>query len=177
MKGYQRSRKDVLNALKVEEKMGLTTYEAKKRLETFGKNELLKAKKDSLIKLFFKQFSDPMVVILIFASALSCAMKEWIDAFIILLVIVLNACIGFIQEYKAEKALEALEKLSSLKANVLRDGKFIQIDSNLLVPGDIVELTSGNYISADLRLLKTNNLKTISLSSLLLNLFRLFIYK
>lgn len=159
MKGYQRTRNEVLNALKVEENKGLSTYEAKRRLETFGMNELLKAKKDSLLKLFLKQFCDPMVIILIFASLLSCLMKEMIDAFIILFVIVLNACIGFVQEYKAEKALEALEKLSSLKANVLRDGKFIQIESNLLVPGDIVELSSGNYISADLRLLKSNNLK------------------
>ena len=159
MKGYQSKRSDVLKALKVSEEKGLSTYEALNRLQSFGKNELEEKKKDSVLFLFVRQFMDPMVLILIGASLLSLLMQEWMDTFIILFVIFLNAFVGCIQEYKAEKALEALKKLSSLKSKVKRDGKFQEIDSSLLVIGDLVEIKAGDYIPADMRILSANSLQ------------------
>lgn len=159
MKAYQLKRKEVLEKLKVSQTQGLSEYEAKKRLSSTGKNELEKKGKDSIFTLFLEQFQDPMVLILLVAGGVSFFLKEMIDACIILSVIVMNAIIGVIQEYKAEKAIEALEKLSSPKARVLRDGFIHTIDSNELVIGDIVELEAGNYIPADMRLLTCNSLK------------------
>lgn len=156
---YQLTRKEVLDKLKVNEEQGLSEYEAEKRLAAAGKNELIKKQSDGIIKIFFEQFKDPMVMILIAAGALSFFIKEVIDACIILSVIVVNTIIGVIQEYKAEKAIEALEHLSTPKARVIRDGFIQTIDSSQLVVGDIVELEAGNYIPADMRLLSADSLK------------------
>lgn len=156
---YQLSREQILDKLKVNEENGLSEYEAEKRLAAAGKNELARNKGEGLFSLFLDQFKDPMVIILVVAGSLSFFMKEVIDACIILSVIVVNAIIGVIQEFKAEKAIEALEQLSSPKAKVKRDGFIKTIDSSLLVMGDIVELEAGSYIPADMRLLTSSSLK------------------
>ncbi|MEG2543070.1 MAG: cation-translocating P-type ATPase [Longicatena sp.] len=138
---------------------GLSDAEAKRRLEKYGKNELIKQKKETIGHMFLEQVEDPMVVILIVGAIVSIFLQEIIDACIILVVITMNAVIGVVQEYKAEKAIDALEKLSSPKAYVIRDGYVKAIDSKELVVGDIVELEVGNYVPADMRLLKSSNLK------------------
>ncbi|MDD3049090.1 MAG: calcium-translocating P-type ATPase, PMCA-type [Bacilli bacterium] len=156
---YLMQRKKVLEKLRSDEEKGLSGYEAEKRLQAAGRNELIRKKKDSIFTLFMDQFKDPMVIILVVAGGVSFFLKEVIDACIILSVIIANAVIGVIQEYKAEKAIEALEQLSSPQAKVKRDGYIQSIDSALLVMGDIVELEAGSYIPADMRLLSSNSLK------------------
>lgn len=138
---------------------GLSEQEAAARLADQGKNELLKKKKETLLQMFLEQFQDPMVLILIIGAIVSIFLKEFIDASIILTVIVLNAVIGMVQEFKAEKAIDALEKLSTPKAFVIRDGFLKEIDSKNLVVGDLVELEVGRYIPADMRLVSSWNLK------------------
>lgn len=138
---------------------GLGEEEARIRLQEQGKNELRKKKKSSILSMFFAQFHDPMVIILIIGAIVSIFLQEFIDASIILVVIVLNAIIGVIQEFKAEKAIDALEKLSTPKAYVIRDGFLKEIDSKELVVGDLVELEVGGYIPADMRLVSTTNFK------------------
>ena len=101
---------------------GLSEQEAAARLRDQGKNELLKKKKETVFQMFLEQFQDPMVIILIIGAIVSIFLKEYIDASIILTVIILNAIIGVVQEFKAEKAIDALEKLSTPKAFVVREG-------------------------------------------------------
>lgn len=138
---------------------GLSEQEAAARLRDQGKNELLKKKKETIFQMFLEQFQDPMVIILIIGAIVSVFLKEYIDASIILTVIVLNAIIGVVQEFKAEKAIDALEKLSTPKAFVIRDGFLKEVDSKELVVGDLVELEVGGYIPADMRLVSSVNLK------------------
>ena len=122
---------------------GLSEQEAAARLRDQGKNELLKKKKETVFQMFLEQFQDPMVIILIIGAIVSIFLKEYIDASIILTVIILNAIIGVVQEFKAEKAIDALEKLSTPKAFVVREGFLKEIDSKELVVGDLVELEVG----------------------------------
>ena len=138
---------------------GLSEQEAAARLRDQGKNELLKKKKETVFQMFLEQFQDPMVIILIIGAIVSVFLKEYIDASIILTVIILNAIIGVVQEFKAEKAIDALEKLSTPKAFVVREGFLKEIDSKELVVGDLVELEVGGYIPADMRLVSSVNLK------------------
>lgn len=156
---YRKNAYDVLKELKVDPNKGLSKQEAVERRRRQGANELIKQKKKSIIGLFLEQFQDPMVVILIVGAVVSFFLKEYIDASIILFVIVMNAIIGVIQEFKAEKAIDALEKLSSPKAFVVRGGYIKEIDSSQLVIGDIVDLEVGRYIPADLRLIASRDLK------------------
>lgn len=138
---------------------GLSEIEALRRSREYGRNELVKKKKTSIFKMLLEQFQNPMILILIAGAILSVFLQEIIDAIIIMSVIVLNAIIGVAQEFKAEKAIEALEKLSNPKAYVIRDGYVKEIDSKDLVIGDIVELEIGRYIPADIRLISSSNLK------------------
>lgn len=154
---YRKNIQEVINDLHSDCDQGLAKEEAKRRLEQFGKNELIKQKKASLLKMFLLQFKDPMVIILIMGALISIVLTEFIDASIIIFVIILNAVIGVIQEYKAEKAIDALEKLSAPKTYVIRDNRLQEIDSKELVIGDIVELEIGRYIPADMRLITTSN--------------------
>ena len=124
---------------------GLSEQEAAARLRDQGKNELLKKKKETVFQMFLEQFQDPMVIILIIGAIVSIFLKEYIDASIILTVIILNAIIGVVQEFKAEKAIDALEKLSTPKAFVVREGFLKEIDSKELVVGDLVELEVVSY--------------------------------
>ena len=138
---------------------GLTETEAEKRRAEYGENRLKDRKKKSVAVLFFEQLNDPLIYILMVAIAVSLFLKEVGDAGIIAVVIVLNAVVGVIQEGKARKAIEALKALSSPRALVKRDGKEREIDSSLLVPGDVVFLDAGRQVPADMRLIRAVNLK------------------
>jgi len=138
---------------------GLSSEDAKKRLETNGENKLSEKKKKSILELFFAQINDVMIYILLIAALISGAIGEISDSIIILIVILVNALIGLIQESKAEKALDALKQLSTPKAVVKRDGQLKEIPSEEVVVGDIVIIDAGRYIPADLRLIESANLK------------------
>lgn len=156
---YRKTIQEIETACQSDLHKGLSEEEARRRQKEQGKNILNKKKKVTLLQMFLEQFQDPMVIILIIGAIVSIFLKEYMDACIILVVIVLNAIIGVIQEFKAEKAIDALEKLSEPKAYVLRDGYLKEINSEDLVVGDIVELEAGRYIPADMRLLTSTNLK------------------
>lgn len=138
---------------------GLAEAEADRRREKYGENCLKDQKKKSIFALFFEQLNDPLIYILMVAIAVSLFLGEVGDAGIIAVVVVLNAVVGVIQEGKARKAIEALQKLSSPRALVKRDGTEREIESSLLVPGDVVFLETGRQVPADLRLIQAVNLK------------------
>jgi len=143
---------------------GLSSAEAEKRLEENGKNKLAEGKKDSLIKRFFKQMADPMIIILIVAAVISAVTSSYsnegfADVFIIMFVVIVNAVLGVYQENKAEKALEALQEMASSTSKVLRDGRIIVIKTENLVVGDVVILEAGDAVPADGRIIESNSLK------------------
>ncbi len=138
---------------------GLSHQESINRLSRFGKNELKKTKRISIARLILQQFTDSLVLILIAAAIISFGINAGNDGIAILSIVVINAIIGFSQEYKAEKEIELLKKLSSQKAIVMRDGKKQEIDAKDIVPGDILIIEAGDKISADSRLIEINNLK------------------
>ncbi|NMP36671.1 MAG: cation-translocating P-type ATPase [Clostridiales bacterium] len=145
---------------------GLTAFQAARRLERDGKNELERAKKKNLLLRFLAQFSDFTVIILLVAAVVSYAVSrmngesELGDTAIILAIVTLNAVIGTFQESRAQHALEALEKLSAPTARVIRDGKAVSIKASEVVPGDIIELSAGDMIPADARLISSSGFKT-----------------
>jgi Ca2+-transporting ATPase len=149
---------EALKELQVEPS-GLAEQEAQKRLESYGPNELKKKKGKSPIKLFLQQFTNILMVILLIAVALSLFVGESIDAFIILAIVVASATLGFTQEYRSEKAVEALKRMAAPTAIVIRDGKETKVAANQLVPGDIILLYTGDKVPADGRLLEVHNLK------------------
>ncbi|MDR1754929.1 MAG: cation-translocating P-type ATPase [Eubacterium sp.] len=133
-------------------KTGLTTREAEKRLNEDGENRLSENKKSGALSVFAGQFKDTMVMILLAATAVSAALGEWLDALIIIIIVVLNAALGFIQEYRAEKTLEALKKIAAPSADVYRDGRLITIPASKLVRGDVIAFKAGAKIPADCRI-------------------------
>ena len=137
---------------------GLSTEEAELRLKQYGKNVLPRGKKDTLLKVFFRQFNNPIIYILIATIILSLSVNEHIDAIFISIVILLDAVLGTAQEWKAEKSAESLQNLIKTNANVIRDGKETIIIAEDLVIGDIVILDSGDKISADMRIIESTNL-------------------
>ncbi|MEM5871625.1 MAG: cation-translocating P-type ATPase, partial [Candidatus Aenigmatarchaeota archaeon] len=150
--------KEVLKRLITREN-GLTDKEATSRLQKFGYNELEKRKEISKLQIFIGQFKSLLVLILIGATIFSAIIGEVIDAIAIIIIVILNAVFGFIQEYRAEKTIEALKKLTTPEAIVIRNGKEKKIDSRLIVPGDIVILEEGTRVPADIRLLEITELK------------------
>ena len=143
---------------------GLSSEEAKKRLERDGRNELAAEKKDSLIKRFFAQMADPMIIILLVAAAISAVLavvegESFADVIIILAVVIINAVLGVYQENKAEKAIEALQAMSAATSKVLRDGKITVVPSAELVVGDIVLLEAGDAVPADGRIIDSASLQ------------------
>ena len=144
---------------------GLTEEQVKENYEKYGMNELKQKKKKSLIVKFLEQFKDFMIIVLIIAAIVSGAVgiaegEGITDTIIILIVVVLNAIIGVVQENKAEKSLEALQKLSAHASKVIRNGKVTVVQSRELVPGDVVVLDTGDYVPADLRIVESANLKS-----------------
>jgi len=138
---------------------GLSAAEAAKRLEANGRNELKEEKQATVLQMFLSQLNEPMIYILMAAAAISVFLKEYSDAVIILCVVLLNAVIGVVQEGRAQKALDALKKMSSPSAVVRRDGVVAEIPAAELVSGDIVLLEAGRIVPADLRLISTASLK------------------
>ncbi len=144
---------EAIKRLETDSTRGLSLQEAKLRLEKYGPNQLKEKKGRSPFSIFFEQFQDFIVWVLIGAALVSGFLKEWIDAFAIIAIVILNAILGFIQEYRAEKSLAALKKLSSPTSKVIRDGQHNIIPSGELVPGDLIELEAGDNIPADSRLI------------------------
>lgn len=158
---FNKKKEEILNELKTNETEGLTSSEAEERLKEHGNNELAGKKPESLLVRFLKQFADVLIIILIIAGVVSIIVEpsEWIESLIIFIVILINACIGVYQENKAEKSLEALEKMSAPLCKVIRDGKVVQLSTKNLVPGDIVVFEAGDYIPADARIIEAVNLQ------------------
>ena len=151
----------VLKELSVEKEQGLASGEVQRRLEQYGPNELRAQKGRTVWQMFFSQFADFMVLVLVAAALISgLALHEWVDSLIILLVVVLNAVLGVIQENRAEHSLAALKKMASPHAKVRRDGHMHVLPAIELVPGDVVVLETGDYVPADIRLYQCVNLQT-----------------
>ena len=155
----------VLKELRTNAKAGLNFNEVQKRQEAYGKNELKEKKKESIIVKFFKEFNDFMIITLIVAAIISAVMSklngegDYIDSIIIIAIVIFNAIMGLVQEEKAEKSLEALKKMSAPKAKVKRDGKILEIESQDVVPGDLILLEAGNFVPADCRIIESFDLK------------------
>ena len=163
-KWYQQKVKEVENKLETNKEKGLTEKQVKERREKYGYNELKATKKKSIIQRFLDQFKDFSIIVLIIAAIVSGIVgvsqgEGFTDTIIILIVVIVNAIIGVAQESKAEKSLEALQKLSDHAAKVIREGNIKVIPAKELVPGDIVVLDTGDYIPADLRIIEAVNLK------------------
>lgn len=138
---------------------GLDDKEAGKRIQEYGKNQISRAAKKTPLSILLEQFKDVMIMVLIAAAVVSMFLGETIDAIVIIIIVVLNALIGFFQEYRAEKAMEALKSIAPLEAYVIRNGNINKINAEELVPGDIVKLDSGQLVPADLRILSSSSLK------------------
>ncbi|MCP2597037.1 calcium-translocating P-type ATPase, SERCA-type, partial [Candidatus Aminicenantes bacterium AC-335-G13] len=138
---------------------GLSSEEARRRLEKYGYNEIRRFKRITPFQIFIRQFTSFLVLILISAIVISLLIGEKLDAIVISCIVVLNGIFGFVQEYKAERAIEALKKLTALKAKVLRDGKVNIINAEEVVPGDIILLETGDKVPADSRLFSTSALQ------------------
>jgi len=156
---HTRDAEKILQELSSDAVKGLSEREAKARLERYGPNRIVGVKKKPLIALFFEQLNSMLIFILIAAAAVSALLGEITDTFIIVCVIVLNALIGVIQEAKAEKALEALKRLATPKALVVREGRQREISSGEVVPGDMVVIDAGRIVPCDVRLIESVNLK------------------
>jgi Ca2+-transporting ATPase len=158
MNWYQIDPKEIIQSLGTSEN-GLAGEKIKDLLEQFGRNKLVETEKISRLKILLHQFTSPLIYILLVAGAVTLLLNEFVDSGVIFTVVILNAVIGFIQEYKAEESVRALKKMVVPKARVVRDGKEKEIDSEELVPGDMVLLASGAKVPADLRLIHTIELK------------------
>ena len=155
---YQLGVKETFEKLRTFEH-GLSKEEVAKLLARHGQNKLAEEEKISQLRILLHQFTSPLIYILLIAGIVTILLKEYIDSGVIFSVVILNAVIGYIQEYKAEESVRALKKMVVPKAKVVRDGKDREIHSEDLVPGDIVLLASGTKIPADLRLVHIIELK------------------
>lgn len=156
---FTKTVEEVLKELNVDPATGLNEQEVKVRLEKYGHNKLKGQKKKTLLQMFAAQLKDWLIYVLFAAVVITLFLGEYIDSIIIVLVIMLNALLGVVQEIKAGNAIEALQKLSSPKSLVRREGEVREIDSELIVPGDILVLDAGRFVSADIRLIETANLQ------------------
>lgn len=156
---YQLDPEEVLRKLQSSAETGLTEAEAQQRLREYGPNELIEKEAKSPWRILFEQMAEPMVLILIAAALISIILKEYIDAVVIILIVIINAAIGVSQEYRAEKAIAALKKLALPTVKVRRDGHPMTVSSRDLVPGDIVRLEAGDFAPADGRLIESANLR------------------
>lgn len=159
---FKKSINEVLSEQNVNSKIGLSTIEVNERLQKYGENKLDEVKKKTLLQRFISQLKDVMIYVLLIASVINIVAHGFdglTEAVIILMVVLINAVVGVVQESRAEKTLEALKELSTPRAIVRRNGEVVEIDSKELVPGDIVIIDAGRYIPADLRLIETQNLQ------------------
>ena len=151
--------KRVVKMLNTDPERGLSEREAKNRMKKYGKNVIRKDKKTSVLSMFLSQFSDVFSILLIIASLLSFWLGEVLDSVLILIILLINGIVGFLQEYKAEKSLELLKSYQTTKAKVLRDGETKEVDSEDIVPGDIVIVEEGDKVPADIRLITSESLQ------------------
>lgn len=159
MKWYEVEVEQVEKMTATNTQTGLSKKEVEKRLKKFGENKLAEGEKPSAFLVFLNQFKDFMVLVLLAATLISGLLGEYIDAITIMVIVLLNGVLGFIQERKAEKSLEALKELSAPQMYVLREGEWVKTPSSQVVVGDIVKVASGDRVGADLRLIQTNALQ------------------
>lgn len=150
---------EVLRKVNTDQRKGLTTEEVRKRLDIYGYNEFKKEERVSPLTIFFNQFKNVLIIILLIATLLSALVGEIFDAGLILVIVIFCALLGFIQEYRAERALEALKKMLSPTITAIRDGKEQEVLSKELVPGDILILEAGDKVPADARLIEAHSLR------------------
>jgi len=155
---HNKSLAHVLEVFNVIPEIGLSSDEVEVRLKKFGPNELVEQKTRSILRMLWEQFTETMVMILVIAAIVSLFLQHWLEAFSILAIVILFAILGFIQEYRAEKAMAALKKLAKPLVRVLRNGNLLEISSAELIPGDIMIIENGNIISADGRIMEAHNL-------------------
>ena len=155
---YLKDTEEVINLLETSTN-GLSFKDANYRLKKYGINELPKQEKDNIFKLFLSEFKEPMKIILLITVVLSFIIGEIIDAITLIVIILVDAIIGSVEEWRAKKASESLSNMIKVKSHVIRDGKEIEIDSSNIVIGDIIILESGTKISADARIIECNNLQ------------------
>ncbi|WP_367104810.1 cation-translocating P-type ATPase [uncultured Psychrobacter sp.] len=156
---HSKTKEQVVDELEVSPSVGLNEQQVAARLEKYGKNKITGTKKKSLVAMFFAQMQDVLIYVLLAATVITFIIGEYVDGIIILLVVLINAIIGVVQEYKAEQAIEALQKMSNPQTVVRRSGANQEIDSEDLVPGDVVLIDAGRFIPADLRLIQSSNLQ------------------
>ena len=157
---YELDENEVAKELQTNPEKGLESSKIPEILEKYGKNEITSKKQKSILQMAIEQFKDFMIIVLIIAAIVSGVVsKEFTDSIIILIIVILNAVIGVIQEVKAQKSLNALKNLSAPSCKVVRDGNVDTISSKDVVPGDLVILDTGDYVPADLRLIEAINLK------------------
>ncbi|MEH7353052.1 calcium-translocating P-type ATPase, SERCA-type [Neobacillus drentensis] len=159
MKFHEMKIDQVEKALETDFSSGLSQEEVKKRMKQHGLNELHEGEKQSALLLFFSQFKDFMVLVLLAATLISGLLGEYIDAIAIIAIVIINGCLGFYQERRAEKSLQALKELSAPQVSVLRDKKWIKAPSKEIVIGDILKFASGDRIGADVRIIESKSLE------------------
>jgi len=150
---------DVLLVWETDPDAGLTSEVANQRLEVFGRNKMPAFKSRGPLIRFLAQFKSPLVYVLVAAAIVTAAVGEWVDTWVIMAVVIVNSVVGFIQEERASKALEALAKMTRTSALVVRDDQVQLIDSEMVVPGDLVLLEAGDRVPADMRLIRSNELQ------------------
>ncbi len=138
---------------------GLSEEEARARLERYGPNKLAEEGRTPIIKIVLRQFADPLIYVLLASAIVTALLRDYIDSAVIAAVVILNAVVGFTQEYKAEESMKALKRLLALKSIVVRDGAEKEVDASEIVPGDVVFLRAGQRIPADLRLISTSEFR------------------
>ncbi|NLT44914.1 MAG: HAD-IC family P-type ATPase, partial [Thermotogaceae bacterium] len=158
-KYHQKTIEEVIKELGSSSNEGLSGAKAKERIDQYGLNELTEKNRRSAWKILLSQLKSVMVIILIVASVITAFVGELRDTIVILAIVALNTILGFTQEYRAEKAMAALKKMSVPRVKVRRDGQIVEINSTEIVPGDVVILEAGNIVPADMRLVESTNLK------------------
>ena len=149
---------DVFTRLEVPAQ-GLSLEEVARRLAHYGPNELREKPRPTFLQLVLAQFNNFIVILLIIASVISALLGDWIEAGVIMLIVLLNAILGVVQESRAEESLAALKKMAAPECQVLRDGQRVTVAARALVPGDVVLLEAGNFVPADMRLIEAVNLQ------------------
>src|SRR5580765_5682849 len=151
---------EALERLGASRSLGLTSAEAATRLERYGPNRVAEAARTSPWRLLFEQFQNVLVIILLVGAAISIALGHQVEAIAIVVIVLFAVGLGFVQEYRAERAMEALRKMAAPRAAVLRDGRLIEVDADQVVPGDVLQLVTGARSPADARGLEAGRLKT-----------------
>lgn len=156
---HTQSVEKTLDSLKVDPARGLSDEEVRERLEQYGLNEIREGTRTSILQLLWQQLTEPLVLILLLAAGISAALGKVEELIAILAIVILNAFLGIFQEYRAEKAIAALRKMSQPVVRVIRGGREDEVDAAKLVPGDVIVLEAGNIVAADARLIESNALR------------------